>query len=285
MKKTMSVLVAILMIVSYSCKEKVDYEKEKKAVLAVMEEETAAYYSSDFGRWAATYLQDSTMLTSFVGKSGSTYYSGWKTYAEEAKSMITGKKNLMKEVKTPGIIKVYGNSAWITFDDEIFDNKGESIAKATTTCFLEKQDGKWKIVYRNVIQDDSYFQPDLGLLISTSYAKSMGKKTEDLASFTGDLLKTGWTGGYEGFQSGMLSSWATTVPKEKLTVLEKDNNHIVFTVGNVYAGLKAAPQFNVSYDEYLNLLRSVGEKIADYVGAKYNQESNTDGVKVTISRK
>ncbi len=285
MKKTITVLVSFLLLVNFSCKEKIDFEKEKKAIIAVVEEETAAYYASDFNRWSSTYCQDSTLMVTDVSKSGPYYSFGWKDYSSETKSIIVDKKDYQKEIKIPLRIKIYGDGAYIVFDDETFNDKGESVGKATVACFLEKHDNKWGIVYRNVIRDDSYYQPDTWIINSISYAKSLGKRSEDIARFTGDQFKTGWTGGYNGFANGMLSYWNGLVPKRNLKIIEQDSNHVVFNVNNLFTGLKTTPLFNVTYDDYMTMLNITCQKIADYLGIMYKQEPSPDGERVTISKK
>ena len=41
MKKAILILISFLLLVNYSCKKKIDFEKEKEAILAVSEEEAA----------------------------------------------------------------------------------------------------------------------------------------------------------------------------------------------------------------------------------------------------
>jgi hypothetical protein len=204
------------------------------------------------------------------------------------KPNIVGKKEARKEVKTPIQIKIYNESAWIVFNNESFDNKGESTGKSTVTNFLEKHDGKWKIVYQNVIQDDSYSQADYFIINSINYAKSIGKKVEDIASFTGDQFKTGWnkSDGYSGFVNGTLNNWRSVIPRGGLKIVAQDSSHIIFSANKMFLGLKKnSPQFNVTYDEYLTFYRIVFEKIADYLGAIYKQETTPEGVLVTITKK
>jgi hypothetical protein len=288
MKKVILVFIASLLMINYSCKEKIDAEKEKKVILTVIEEETASYYASDFARWSATYLNDSTNIAMFEYKSGYNIYSGWESLSSMMKPTIMGKKEAQKEVKTPIQIKIYGESAWVVYDNESFNNKGESTGKATATNFLEKHDGKWKIVYRNVIQDDSYYQADYFVINSINYAKSIGKKVEDIASFTGDQFKTGWnkSAGYSGFVNGTLDNWRSVIPRGGIKIMEQDSSHIIFSANKMFPELKKnGSQFNVTYDEYLAFYRIVFEKFADYLGAIYKQETKPDGVLVTITKK
>ena len=192
MKKTISVLCAFLLLVNYSCKEKIDFEKAKAAIMAVIEEETASYYASDFERWCATQIQDSTSTRIDASKYGFGINPGWDSIFSYLKPIIVNKKDTLKEVKTPISIKIYEESAWVVFDNEVFDKKGEYNGKDLVTNFLEKHDGKWKIVYRSTISASSYYESDQFLLFSINYAKSLGKNVEDIASFTADQFKSFW---------------------------------------------------------------------------------------------
>jgi hypothetical protein len=60
MKKTLQILLVIIFFAGISCQDKMDIEKEKEAIKAVIEEETRAYLDQDFERLAKTHLQDET---------------------------------------------------------------------------------------------------------------------------------------------------------------------------------------------------------------------------------
>jgi hypothetical protein len=287
MKKTISVLFAFLLMVNYSCKEKIDVEKEKEAILAVMEEEKDSYWASDFERWSATYLQDSTAMRMGSSRNGFSLISGWDSISSNIKPDVVRKKEVPKEVKTPIRIKIYKESAWVVYDTERFNNKGESVLKQIETFFYEKHDGKWKIILRDLAGVTSYYQADINLINSINYAKSLGKSVEDFASFTGDQFKTSWNiaSGFNGFVNGILSNWRPIVPMGELKIQERDDNHIIFSASKMFTGLKTGPQYNVTYDDYLTFYRVACEKIADYMGAIYKQETTQDGILVTISKK
>jgi hypothetical protein len=287
MKKTISVLIAFLLMVNYSCKEKIDVEKEKEAILAVMEEEKDSYWASDFERWSATYLQDSTAMRMGSSRNGFSLISGWDSISSNIKPDVVRKKEVPKEVKTPIRIKIYKESAWVVYDTERFNNKGESVLKQIETFFYEKHDGKWKIILRDLAGVTSYYQADINLINSINYAKSLGKSVEDFASFTGDQFKTSWNiaSGFNGFVNGILSNWRPIVPMGELKIQERDDNHIIFSASKMFTGLKTGPQYNVTYDDYLTFYRVACEKIADYMGAIYKQETTQDGILVTISKK
>jgi hypothetical protein len=287
MKRLVTALFVFFLVVNYSCMDKIDYEKEKAAIIAVMEEETASYYASDFERWSATYLEDSTAIRMGSSKSGYSFTSGWESISANMKQTILNKREPVKEVKNYKRIKVYEESAWVVFDNIYVNSNGEATGNQLTTCFLEKHDDTWKIVFRNVVVGTTYYQADIFLVMAISYAKSIGKNVEDIAGFIGDNVKSSWNQatGFNGLVNGMLSNWRAVAPKGELKIMEQDDNHIVFIVNKMFPALKNAPQYNVSYDEYLLSYRVACERISDYMGGIYKQETTPDGLLITISKK
>jgi hypothetical protein len=270
-----------------SCQEKIDMDKEKKAIIDLIEEETASYYANDFERWSATYVPDSATTIMGASKNGFNFYPGWKSISSNTKQSVIAPKELLKEIKTPIKIKIYGESAWVIFNNESFNNNDEPIGKSLVTNFLIKENGKWKIIYRNRIMASSYYQADNFIINSINYAKSLGKNVEDIAAFTGDQFKTGWNkeAGYDGFVNSTINNWRNMTPKDKFKILEQDESHVVFSAGSICPALNSSgSQYNVTYDEYLTFLNIVMEKIADYMGSVYKQETTREGVEVTISK-
>ena len=78
MKKYVLTLFAMLLLAGASCQEKIDIDKEKAAIIAVIEEETNGYLARDFDRLVATWVQDETNIDLRAGKSGYTYGVGWE---------------------------------------------------------------------------------------------------------------------------------------------------------------------------------------------------------------
>jgi hypothetical protein len=310
MKNYLSILIAILMPLGVICQGKVDIEKEKAAIIALIEEETASYYASDFDRWAATQVQDGTNISTDSWNSGFSYITGWDSVSNGIKPYIVEKKETQKEVKSNYKIKVYNGSAWVIFNNETFSKTGESTGKFIATVFLEKKDNKWKSVYRNKIEVSSYYSPtgakgfpdipvadrymmmvgqtNSFILNSINYAKSMGKTVEDIANFTGDQFKTSWNkaDGYNGFVNGVKYSWVSFIPNGELKILEQDDNHFKFSVKDIFPYLKNnSPQLNVTYNEYLTFIKIVDERIAEYMGAEYIQKVDNGEIVVTITKK
>jgi len=310
MKNYLSILIAILLPLGVLCQGKVDIEKEKAAIIALIEEETASYYASDFDRWAANQVQDETNILTEAWNSGFSYITGWDSISTIMKPGIIKKKETQKEVKSNYKIKVYNGSAWVIFDNEIFSKTGESTYKFIATVFLEKKDNKWKSVYRNRIEVSTYYSPTVAkgfpdvpvadrylmmvgqmnafILNSINYAKSMGKTVEDIANFTGDQFKTSWNkaNGYNGYVNGLKYIWVCLLPDAEFKTLEQDDNHVKFRIKDIFSSLKNnSPQYNVTYDEYLTFSKILNEKIAEYMGADYNQKVENGEIEVTIKKK
>lgn len=282
----MIVTLLFLLLAGLTIKDKLDEQSEKKAIMALMEEETAAYYASDYDRWTATYVNDTTGCFVSSGRGGYGF-AGGKSGLIQMKPYIIAKKPLTKEIKTPERIKIYDNTAWVLFKNSPQNEKGEPVNTALVTCFVEKQDGKWKIAYRNVLDENSYLQADQFALMNISYAKSMGKTAEDAGKFTGDMFKTAWNTleGFTPVAQTMYNNWNSSVRPENARILEQDDNHMVFTIDKLFPDLKQASIFNVSYDDYLTYLNSACQTISESKGINYKQENTPSGVKITMNRK
>ena len=158
MKKYLLTLFAIILLAGTSCQEKIDIENEKEAIKAVIEEETNAYLERDFDRFAATYVQDETNIRLIAWNDGYGYRVGWKEISSVFKKGFENYPEPIKEnqVKTNYKIKVYNESAWAVFDNEVHNNEGELINKSIHVEFLEKVNGEWKIVYLSEVYTSSY---------------------------------------------------------------------------------------------------------------------------------
>ena len=158
MKKYVLTLFALILLAGTSCQEKIDIEKEKEAIIVVIEEETDAYLDRDFDRLAATWVQDETIIRLGASKSGYGYWVGWEEIGSDIKESIEGvsEPDGSKEVKTNYKIKVYRESAWAVFDNEHYNSEGELTGKSIHVEFLEKVNGEWKIVYLCIVSTSSY---------------------------------------------------------------------------------------------------------------------------------
>lgn len=161
MKKALKFLMTFILLAGISCQEKIDIEKEKEAVKAVIEEETSAFLNKDISALAKTYIQDESNIRLTAGKSGYSYLLGWEKIGSTLESWIDSGfvdiKNIKFE-KSDYKIKVYQQSAWAVFEERTdYDYQGKHVQDtAISVRFLEKENDKWKIVYLSSIGRSSY---------------------------------------------------------------------------------------------------------------------------------
>ena len=156
-----SILALLLIAGGSSCKEKIDIEKEKNAIMAVIEEETVAFIARDYDRLVANYVQDETNIRLQVSKSGYSYYVGWEELNSRFKLYFENnpEPGIWRQMRTNYKIKVYKESAWAVFENEGFHSAGrftELTGKGIDVRFLEKVNGEWKIVYLSGVFTTSY---------------------------------------------------------------------------------------------------------------------------------
>ncbi len=150
MRKLIYSILALLLIAgSSSCQRKIDIEKEKEAIKAVIEEELAAYVDRDFSRVEATWVHESTSRDYYMSSTGVVKRIGWSVIAKSDKEHIENKdlwddmENYNGEHSNFDIV-VYGNTALAFhqtkfFVGEEFTNGQERIVH------LVKVEGEWKI--------------------------------------------------------------------------------------------------------------------------------------------
>jgi hypothetical protein len=159
MKKSLFVISALIFLTCISCKKKIDIEKEKEAVLKVLQEEGDAFAVNDLQRIYTLHLQDSTSTRLEQGTDSYEIYKGWDEINRLYESYI--KRNLAdssyknsQNLKGNIIIKVVGNSAWLMCDNT-WKYEYKNIPGENTNiqiAFLEKIGGEWKISFNAFIQ-------------------------------------------------------------------------------------------------------------------------------------
>jgi hypothetical protein len=159
MKKSLTVLFALILIACYSCKEKIDVNKEKEAILNLLQKEGDLFVANDLQNIFAIHIQDSTATRLEHGTDSYNIYKGWdeiKNLYEEyvkrntADSSYKNPKNFKENI----IIKVVGNSAWVLCDNTwkyIYNNVPEENTNIQIS-FFEKVGGEWKFSFNAFIQ-------------------------------------------------------------------------------------------------------------------------------------
>ena len=118
MRNFLLALFAIMLLAGTSCTTETNIEKEKEAILGVLQQQSDAFLSGDLEKAFAAHTQDSLETRLELGAYGYNTFKGW----DEIKSLLVdaapgfihpGAVNTKENV----IMKVMGNSAWLTCDN------------------------------------------------------------------------------------------------------------------------------------------------------------------------
>lgn len=154
----MSKLLVFLIIIFVSCNNRIDTEKEKNAIITVIENETNSYFAKDFEQQSKSFLHDESLIVLVSRKGGFGYVVGWNQLSESIKTNIE-KDSIPVTDKFKNSdykIKVYAESAWAVYDENVYNSEGEFIRKVINVRFLEKVEDEWKIVYLSDVNTTSY---------------------------------------------------------------------------------------------------------------------------------
>lgn len=150
MKKNFLIIIALLFLSCYSCQKKVDVDKEKAAVIAVLNAEGSTFAANDLEGLFALHIQDSTATR----MDGYRIHKGWGEIKSLYESYVAGNTGDTswtnpRNIKENIICKVTGNTAWLICDNiwkyEYNDKPVEW--SNVQIAFFEKVDGKWKFSF------------------------------------------------------------------------------------------------------------------------------------------
>ena len=100
----------------FSCKPKVNIEKEKEAIKAVFEQEKNAFYNQDCPGMAETWVQEPTSTKIYMNAKEQLIFEGWDKINAQSQKEVSDTSWNRKLVKTSFLnykIDVLGNSAWV----------------------------------------------------------------------------------------------------------------------------------------------------------------------------
>ena len=133
---------------------KLDVEKEKAAIKAVIANETTSYYKQDYDAWRSNYLQtpDFRKFGYWEGYDAKVVsYIGFDALAAAKKQQFDKNETLWQgstEERKNENIRITDSMAWYTFDQYSYDKDSKKfLGKSLETRVLEKINGEWKIAY------------------------------------------------------------------------------------------------------------------------------------------
>jgi len=144
------------------CEKAIDYEKERAAIIAVMEKETQTYIDRDFEGMFSTHVQDSLNMRLTAGADNYVFAEGWEDVSRHMTGDQTeddlGPDLHITVEKSNYRMKIYPGSAFVVCDQNWITRYGEDVVEMNSiqVRFLEKKDGEWKISFVSFIGTDGY---------------------------------------------------------------------------------------------------------------------------------
>lgn len=142
-------------------------QKEKDAILAIIEKETASFFARDYEAWKSTFLQADYAFQAWSNQDGTFDASvGWDLIDKTIGMYIRDNPvpdSAQRRVERKNIMyKFYGPKVAFLSWDQFNSDKGENIfLHSKETRLMEKVNGEWKIVevsafwdYKNPISGD-----------------------------------------------------------------------------------------------------------------------------------
>ncbi|NQU85643.1 MAG: hypothetical protein HQ541_07775 [Mariniphaga sp.] len=156
MKKFVIPLFLIVFFAGTSCENKIDIEKEKEAIMAVILKEGDAHAAHDLKGLYAVHIQDSLVTRLQTRKNNYSIYAGWdeiKSLFESWTKMDMTKYENIKNSKENVILKVLDDCAWLICDSNWeYVKEGNPIRESDIQItFLEKIEGEWKISFNAIV--------------------------------------------------------------------------------------------------------------------------------------
>jgi hypothetical protein len=132
-----------------SCQTRVDLEKEKEAIKAVLEQEKKGYFDKNSEMMAATWVQKSSSVKMFMSQEGEIDMFGWEKISERDKEDISKDYSDYKNIHvgySDFQFSLYESNAWAIFKarwDWTYKDKPGKLEQTRIMAF-EKVEGKWK---------------------------------------------------------------------------------------------------------------------------------------------
>jgi hypothetical protein len=146
MKRYCLLLFAFILIAGSSCQKKVDIEKEKQAIMAVVKAESEDARIGNVDGLISCYIQDEYNTRLNVNADDYKIITGWDKLAPLFKGLAPSTEYDTTKIsftKENAVIKIMGNTAWLICEAPEGETKWGNIQ----VTFLEKVDGVWKFSF------------------------------------------------------------------------------------------------------------------------------------------
>lgn len=151
-------LIPVIISVIISC-NKTDNPKEIEAVKKVIIAEGEARQEGDQEMLKKIWAHEPYIAHFGASKNMCFVFRGWETFEKiHSNSGRTSFNEETNVVRDNIDVHINGNTAFVNFDLHIYDPAGTIEAKVNAS--LEKIDGEWRLVFLNVIDENSFRATD-----------------------------------------------------------------------------------------------------------------------------
>ncbi|MCB9051872.1 MAG: DinB family protein [Lewinellaceae bacterium] len=139
----------------------VNEEKERAAILKVIQAETDCFFSRDYDCWKQHWVQEAHAFQAWNNADGSfDARTGWaavdKEIADYIKNNPVGpaKTSHPKVIRKNFVVKFYGSeAAYLTWGQYNSDAEGQQFRYSKESRIMEKHEGEWKIAHVSAFWD------------------------------------------------------------------------------------------------------------------------------------
>ncbi len=166
MRYSLLFIVFVFVALTTGCEQTIDTEKEKAAIIEVINLETDAYLARDFETMYSTHLQDSLNMRLTAGADNYVFLEGWEDVSTHMTGDETedelGADRHISVTKSNFRIKLHPGSAFVVCDQKWTSDFGGDVTEINSiqVRYLEKIDGEWKISFISFIGTSGYDQQE-----------------------------------------------------------------------------------------------------------------------------
>jgi hypothetical protein len=162
MRYTILFILAIALTGVFGCEQEINMDKERAAIIAVINQETDAYLERDYESVYATHVQDSLNMRLTAGPDSYVFLEGWEQIGkhllgDETEDDLSPDLHITVE-KYNYRMKIYPGSAFVVCDQKWTSQYGGDVNEINSiqVRFLEKIEGEWKVSFVSWIGTSGY---------------------------------------------------------------------------------------------------------------------------------
>jgi len=165
MKNYFVLFITIALLAGTSCQEQIDTEKEKEAIVAVIEGITKAHAAGDWDAWLGLWLNETYIFISYADANYHWMEKSWESLNKMISEMASEENTEEPQPKLTlephdYFIRVFKECAWASYKIKWTSVTDSSDVKEEWETFenyaFEKRDGVWKVATVSAVNITSF---------------------------------------------------------------------------------------------------------------------------------